>query len=485
MLITSLQFRFRKQRTNADGSKIYWVCTKGSCPARLTTDDNYNFMSSVNSHNHSETVQETDRKVVNAKMKDLAKSGKFLGQPMALVGEALKDLSEESQAVLPKLDHLRRNIHNWQTESLPSLPTSRTGFEIPAEYQQIECKTGDGEVISQKFLQYDSGQDDPDRILVFGTDRAVGCLKNYKHWLSDGTFKAAPDTFYQMYCFHATIDEGFSIPCLYTLLPNKTHDTYKRLIKVIKTLLKQHGTEDIAPESVMCDFELAFITAIQEEFPGVIITLCNFHLGKNVYAQGQKKVKDFQHQYANKPDFNIVCRCLSALAYIPVEDVIDCFEELCENELLPDELVQYFLKNYIGELRGRGQNKKRMAPRFPITLWNVVWRLEMRLPCTNNPCEGFHNGFNKLLNGPHPNLWHLISAMKKSYTLTRKKFIDYEKGCETSRKKYRTATDHLITIVSRYDEGKKMETLKKVAEQLKNFAPSSVAVELDEDSDTE
>ena len=28
------------------------------------------------------------------------------------------------------------------------------------------------------------------------------------------------------------------------------------------------------------------------------------------------------------------------------------------------------------------------------------------------------------------------------------------------------------------------ETLKKVAEQLKNFAPSSVAVELDEDSDT-
>ena len=58
-------------------------------------------------------------------------------------------------------------------------------------------------------------------------------------------------------------------------------------------------------------------------------------------------------------------------------------------------------------------------------------------------------------------------------------------GCETSRKKYRTATDHLITIVSRYDEGKKMETLKKVAEQLKNFAPSSVAVELDEDSDRE
>ena len=118
MLITSLQFRFRKQRTNADGSKIYWVCTKGSCPARLTTDDNYNFMSSVNSHNHSETVQETDRKVVNAKMKDLAKSGKFLGQPMALIGEALKDLSEESQAALPKLDHLRRNIHNWQTERL-------------------------------------------------------------------------------------------------------------------------------------------------------------------------------------------------------------------------------------------------------------------------------------------------------------------------------------------------------------------------------
>ena len=42
-----------------------------------------------------------------------------------------------------------------------------------------------------------------------------------------------------------------------------------------------------------------------------------------------------------------------------------------------------------------------------------------------------------------------------------------------------------MKLDDRYDEGKKMETLKIVAEQLKNFAPSSVAVELDEDSDTE
>ena len=67
-------------------------------------------------------------------------------------------------------------------------------------------------------------------------------------------------------------------------------------------------------------------------------------------------------------EFNVVVRCLPALAYIDPDEVEDCFDELTENELLPDELVQYFLKNYIGEWRGRGKNRKRMTPRYPQEL---------------------------------------------------------------------------------------------------------------------
>ena len=48
-------------------------------------------------------------------------------------------------------------------------------------------------------------------------------------------------------------------------------------------------------------------------------------------------------------EFNVTVHCLPALTYIDPDDVEDCFDELCENPLLPDDLVQYFLKNYIGE----------------------------------------------------------------------------------------------------------------------------------------
>ena len=74
------------------------------------------------------------------------------------------------------------------------------------------------------------------------------------------------------------------------------------------------------------------------------------------------------------------------------------------------------------------------------------------------------------------------------FEVARNCFIVISVCCHFSKEKIRagTAGDHFqVKLDDRYDEGKKMETLKKVAEQLKNFAPSSVAVELDEDSDTE
>ena len=77
-------------------------------------------------------------------------------------------------------------------------------------------------------------------------------------------------------------------------------------------------------------------------------------------------------------EFNVTVRCLPALMYIDPDDVEDCFDKLCENPLLPDELVQYFLKNYcIGEWRGRSKNRKRMTPRYPKELWNHHWHLNM------------------------------------------------------------------------------------------------------------
>ena len=82
LLITSLHYRFRQQGQNADGTKLYWVCLKsGSCPARMHTDANYNFLKAVNSHTHVGLAQDTAAVEAKGKIKDMAKAGQFSGKP--------------------------------------------------------------------------------------------------------------------------------------------------------------------------------------------------------------------------------------------------------------------------------------------------------------------------------------------------------------------------------------------------------------------
>jgi hypothetical protein len=89
--------------------------------------------------------------------------------------------------------------------------------------------------------------------------------------------------------------------------------------------------------------------------------------------------------------------------------VVDGFEELTdedlpEDECIPQQLVTYFEAYYIGCLRGRGAKQRRVTPSYPIETWNVQERTLAGMPRTNNPVEGFHNGYRSSLGGTNPTI---------------------------------------------------------------------------------
>ena len=59
-------------------------------------------------------------------------------------------------------------------------------------------------------------------------------------------------------------------------------------------------------------------------------------------------------------------KCFCALAFVPVSDVIDTFDELCDDDDLPQDFISYFELHYIGGRRDRGANIRRVAPTFSI-----------------------------------------------------------------------------------------------------------------------
>ncbi len=59
------------------------------------------------------------------------------------------------------------------------------------------------------------------------------------------------------------------------------------------------------------------------------------------------------------------------MTFLPLEDVVDAFELLSDDEAIPAEFISYFEGTYILIQRGRDERRRRVGPLFPTEMWNV------------------------------------------------------------------------------------------------------------------
>ena len=218
-------------------------------------------------------------------------------------------------------------------------------------------------------------------------------LQSSKDWFGDGTFKVAPSLFYQLYTIHV-LDSSKIIPCVYAFLPNKQKVTYLHLFQELVNINPRCD-----PKSFLIDFEEAARQAIEETFPNITVKGCFFHFSQSIYRRVQ--AAGLQSKYQNEDEFSIKIRMIPALAFLPINNVVEAFETL--EEVMPAEaqpILDYFEYTSIGRLRRRN----RRAPWFPISMWNMHERVILDLPRTNNSIEGWHNHIQANVAAHHPNM---------------------------------------------------------------------------------
>ena len=204
----------------------------------------------------------------------------------------------------------------------------------------------------QQFLWYDNRRED--RILVFGTQASLNCLKNSVHWFMDGTFTTTPPQFAQLYTIHG-LNLGRNVVGAYCLLPNKRTPTYIEMLTEIRRITDGHNMQ-----SVMGDYKQSIIPVLKNVYPGVPVKGCLFHLCKSIFRRVQWE--GLVKQYTNDEEFRTVICMIGALSFVPVADTVQAFESLSEFAMQPAQVIlDYFETNYVIELR-RG---RRLAPRFP------------------------------------------------------------------------------------------------------------------------
>lgn len=437
----------RKDRVGKEG-EITWRCRdrkKFHCPAFVKTQNDL-FLHGVGNQKHTHLGDPLKPKVHHAQSQMRQAARESSGTTRRVLADTLVGLDENTLMRLPSKRSLEDNIRRIRRKENPEAvnPTTRA-FEIPERFETL--------------VLHDSGADDENRILALGDLELARALENEELWLADGTFAVVPTFFFQLYTIHTKVGNSYP-PCIYFLLPGKSQEIYGRMLAIVRQLLP-----NAEPQEILLDFENAAQNAFKLAFPNTDVKGCQFHLSQAVLRKvGQLGLKD---RFQNDVDFNLLVKSLTALSFVPEDEVLDRFQELAD--AFPDddnsqELLVYFEATYI---RGRdlGRNRGHAPARYPPEMWNHSIDALGCAPKTTNAVEGFHTALDSLFLCDHPSMWKLLEGLRKDMAIQKKAWADAQVTNNPSqRKKYKVLAERLGDKVASYEEeDDKLRYLRAVA----------------------
>uniref|UniRef100_A0A2S2PMI1 MULE transposase domain-containing protein n=1 Tax=Schizaphis graminum TaxID=13262 RepID=A0A2S2PMI1_SCHGA len=378
--VNNYEFMLNKQITRKrDNTKVYyWICSK-KCGVTFRTIVVNNEHIKDNScilkeHSHGPDPIKTECKKIKENIKKAAKDHKdphkiyqeqISGAPLIISSQITKNMSKLL---------IKRQRKGKLTE-----PCSLRDLNLPPELR----KTLSG----QEFYIKDIGSD-TDKIIILSTIENLRYLSESQFWLADGTFKSCPGLFKQIYTIHGNIKKGngtICVPLVFSLMVKQTENAYRTMFLELNNFALEndiHLTRNFNLE-IITDFEKAAINAINYVFPSAFHSACFFHFSQNIYRHIQKE--GLATKYIEDFNFNLLCRHLPALAFLPITKVIEGWEKikpLFSNDDREQKLLEYFESTYIGKpfMRLRGQTRK--PPMFSSELWSVAASVEVELPRT-------------------------------------------------------------------------------------------------------
>ena len=180
------------------------------------------------------------------------------------------------------------------------------------------------------------------KIVMLSTKDNLQHLADAPHVLADGTFKFCSKFFAQFYVVHA-FSGGVYTPCAFFLLPDKTKETYVRMLEYIVEESSMRGISFI-PLVFHVDLEFPAHQALLERFPHCQIQLCLFHLGqawyRNITTYGLIREYKDKNSWAG-----YWLRILFGVPALPADEVQQFVYSL--RDYLLNGFQEYLMKNKI------------------------------------------------------------------------------------------------------------------------------------------
>ncbi|KRZ75251.1 hypothetical protein T10_2211 [Trichinella papuae] len=241
----------------------YWMCAERSRGCRGTLSTNPDATEVIRTSEHAENCRVDAQAFYH--QQQLQELKRLAAEDLRPVTEIYDELasnastSSDTAAYFPTWDQTRHIMYNSRARIFPRLLATRQELQLIAE--QTTTKSG------VQFLMYHSPTND---ILIFATEAGVRLLAESNCWCRAGTFKIVPSWYQQLFTLHVIH------PSVYRLTVRKELPTYSRIFEVLHSKAERLGVQ-LDPAKFVCDFETAWIPAIQGNFPNTRVQGRFFH----------------------------------------------------------------------------------------------------------------------------------------------------------------------------------------------------------------
>jgi hypothetical protein len=269
---------------------------------------------------------------------------------------------------IPDFHRVRTSVSRAKQEEVPRIPRALNDVNIAGVW--AETWNGDN------FLAH---ADNAWGVVIFATAENLTVLQQCRDLYIDGTFRTVPRPYYQYVTIHGTF-HGRVIPFVSCLLAGITVGHYRQLLQTLKTKVRHVTGHALKPKRIMCDFELAIMSAVETELPRTEICGCLFHFRQSLY----RKLNELglSRAYKHDVDFRATIAKFMSIGFLPLQLVRNNFIILSTSRPFTRLARQYPDLNrfvaYVDNTYIRG--------RFPPRMWNMYMR--NRRTRTTNCVEG-------------------------------------------------------------------------------------------------
>jgi len=197
--------------------------------------------------------------------------------------------------------------------------------------------------------------------------RSPRLLRQCETLYMDGTFRSCPAPFEQLFTIMGHY-HGRPVPLVNCLMEARTIGHYRHVLQLVKRHVRRVTGHRWRPATVIYNFELGLITAIETELPKAHVSGCFFHFTKSLWRRIQ--ALKLSGPYRNDRHLEKCVQKVMALSYLPLILVRNNFRQYTRSRAVRRLMNRYpTLREWLDYVRGTYID----GP-FELVLWSLYQR---------------------------------------------------------------------------------------------------------------